>query len=165
MGILFINTLLPWGFSTHWWALHNQLLTGSCKLVIFKFSHSFNICCHYSVKKSLFSSFPQLCFLRFFFCFLAVLYRGAQASPAAVNRLQSTWAQELLHTCLTTPCLACVILVPRPEIKPTSPALEGRFLTTGPPRKSRLPRSSSEYQQTVYNNGFWGLNLSFLQII
>ena len=30
--------------------------------------------------------------------------------------------------------LACRILVPRPGIKPTSSALEGRFLTTGPPR-------------------------------
>ena len=28
---------------------------------------------------------------------------------------------------------ACGILVPRPGIKPTSPALQGRFLTTGPP--------------------------------
>ena len=28
------------------------------------------------------------------------------------------------------------ILVPPPEIEPTSPALEGRFLTTGPPGKS-----------------------------
>ena len=30
----------------------------------------------------------------------------------------------------------CGILVPRPGMKPTSPALEGRFLTTGPPGKS-----------------------------
>ena len=29
------------------------------------------------------------------------------------------------------------ILVPRPEMEPTSPALEGRFLTTGPPGKSQ----------------------------
>jgi len=28
--------------------------------------------------------------------------------------------------------VACGISVPRPEIKPTSPALQGRFLTTGP---------------------------------
>ena len=31
---------------------------------------------------------------------------------------------------------ACGILVPRPRITPESPALEGRFLTPGPPRKS-----------------------------
>ena len=37
--------------------------------------------------------------------------------------------------------VACGILVPWPGIKPVSPALEGRFLTTGPPGKS-LPSSS-----------------------
>ena len=31
---------------------------------------------------------------------------------------------------------ACGILVPRPGINPSSPALEGRFLTTGPPGRS-----------------------------
>ena len=36
-------------------------------------------------------------------------------------------------------CLApCGILVPPPGFKPTSPTLEGRFLTTGPPEKSLL---------------------------
>ena len=34
--------------------------------------------------------------------------------------------------------VACGTLVPQPGIKPTSPALEGRFLTTGPPGKSRM---------------------------
>ena len=32
---------------------------------------------------------------------------------------------------------ACGILVPRPEIKPVSSALEGGFLTSGPPGKSQ----------------------------
>ena len=31
---------------------------------------------------------------------------------------------------------ACGILVPRPGIEPESPALQDRFLTTGPPGKS-----------------------------
>ena len=31
---------------------------------------------------------------------------------------------------------ACGILVPQPGIEPVSPALPGRFLTTGPPGKS-----------------------------
>ena len=31
---------------------------------------------------------------------------------------------------------ACGLLVPQPGIKPVFPALEGRFLTTGPPRNS-----------------------------
>ena len=35
-------------------------------------------------------------------------------------------------SCSTT----CGILVPQPGIKPVSPALESRFLTTGPPGKS-----------------------------
>ena len=33
---------------------------------------------------------------------------------------------------------ACGILVPQPGMEPTSPALEGGFLTTGPPEKSLL---------------------------
>ena len=33
---------------------------------------------------------------------------------------------------------ACGILVPRPGIEPAFPALEGGFLTTGPPGKSLL---------------------------
>ena len=40
-------------------------------------------------------------------------------------------AQRLI--CPTT----CGILVPQSGIKPESPALEGRFLTTGPSRKSQ----------------------------
>ena len=35
--------------------------------------------------------------------------------------------------------VACGILVPRPGIEPTSPALEGGFFTTGPPGKSQFP--------------------------
>ena len=33
---------------------------------------------------------------------------------------------------------ACGILVPQPGIELVSPALEGRFLTTAPPRKSSI---------------------------
>ena len=33
--------------------------------------------------------------------------------------------------------MACGLLVPWPGIEPTSPGLQGRFLTTGPPGKSR----------------------------
>ena len=31
--------------------------------------------------------------------------------------------------------IACGILAPQPGVKPTSPAFQGRFLTTGPPEK------------------------------
>jgi len=36
---------------------------------------------------------------------------------------------------------ACGILVPYPGVKPASPALEVRFLTTGPPGKSLISLS------------------------
>ena len=50
------------------------------------------------------------------------LHCGTQASLAVVHRLS---------------CPAvCEILVPRPGIEATSPALEGGFLTTGSPEKS-----------------------------
>ena len=45
-------------------------------------------------------------------------------------------AQCLWHR-LSCPA-ACGILVPWPGIEPTSPALQSRFLTTGPPGKSPL---------------------------
>ena len=37
---------------------------------------------------------------------------------------------------------ACGILVPRPWMEPTSPALKGEILTTGPPRKSHICSSA-----------------------
>ena len=48
------------------------------------------------------------------------------------------WAPELTVSVVrvNTGLIACGILVPRSGIKPASPALEGRFLTTGPPGKS-----------------------------
>ena len=51
-------------------------------------------------------------------------------SLVVVCGLQSAWVQ--LFSCP----VACGILVPPPGIEPASPALEGRFLTTGPPGKS-----------------------------
>ena len=41
--------------------------------------------------------------------------------------LQQVWRVDLV---------ACGILFPRPGIEPTSPALHGVVLTTGPPQKS-----------------------------
>ena len=62
----------------------------------------------------------------FFFKFLVVLGLccGAQASLLVAHGLSSHAAHG--------------ILVHWPGIEPTSPALEGGFLTTGPPRKSLL---------------------------
>ena len=54
-----------------------------------------------------------------------------------------SWAQLWLMGSVVTACrfscsVACGILVPQPGIEPTSPALQGIFLTTGPPGKSLL---------------------------
>ena len=55
--------------------------------------------------------------------------------PRALERTGSVAAAHVLSSyCMGL--VACGILVPQPGIKPTSPVLEGGFLTTGPPGKS-----------------------------
>ena len=50
----------------------------------------------------------------------------------------SCGARALEHVGLVAPQhVVCGILASRPGIEPASPALEGRFLTTGPPGKSQ----------------------------
>ena len=58
---------------------------------------------------------------------------GSQLQHAR-SLLQSTGCLVVAHR-LSCP-VACGILVPQPGIKPMSPALQGRFLTTEPPGKS-----------------------------
>ena len=48
--------------------------------------------------------------------------------------LRRTSSVDVAHG-LSCPA-ACGLLVPRPGIEPTSPAMEGAFFTTGPPGKS-----------------------------
>ena len=54
----------------------------------------------------------------------------------------NSWALELVSWIIEARGLscsmACDILVPWPRIKSTSPALRGRFLTTGPPGNARF---------------------------
>ena len=63
-------------------------------------------------------------------------------SVVAACGLSSCGARALEHVgsvvaaCGLSCPATCRILVPRPRIEPTSPALEGGFLTTGPPGKS-----------------------------
>ena len=64
----------------------------------------------------------------------------------APERMDSVVCSTLTHSlrCTSSVVVACGlscpraygILVPQPGIEPVSPALEGRFLTTGPPGKS-----------------------------
>ena len=90
-------------------------------------------------------------YLFIYFIYLAVLGLscGAQdlhcgvRAPERAGRLLSScsaWAPERTASVVAARRLscpvACGILVPLPGIKPTSPALEGIFLTTGPPGKS-----------------------------
>ena len=55
-------------------------------------------------------------------CGTHALHCGVHASLVVAHRLSCP--------------AACGILIPQPGIEPMSPALEGRFLTSGPPRKS-----------------------------
>ena len=85
-------------------------------------------------------SFIAACRLFLAACRLLQLRRVS--SPVVAHGLQSTWAQQLqrmgsLVAARRVSCpTACGILVPQLGIEHTSPALEGRFLTTGPPGKS-----------------------------
>ena len=64
-------------------------------------------------------------------CIIWVLSLWCTDSLVAAHVLQSWGSVVAAHgfSCSVT----CGILVPRPVIEPTSPALQGRFLTTGPP--------------------------------
>ena len=68
----------------------------------------------------------------FYFIFLIVIYLTALGLSCG------TW--HLLLWTAQTPAVVCPtagrILVPQPRIEPASSALQGRFLTTGPPGKS-----------------------------
>ena len=65
-------------------------------------------------------------------------------SVVAVHGLYSWGTRALEYTgsavaaCGLSCPVACGMLVPWPGMESTSPALEGEFLTTGPPGKSRV---------------------------
>ena len=96
--------------------------------------------------------FPSLSlFFKFIYIFLAVSGLGCsmrglllwhagsslqcEGFPLVVAQAGSGVEAHGLHCPVT-----CGILVPRPGIKPMCPALEGGFLTTGPPGKSWISR-------------------------
>ena len=78
----------------------------------------------------------------FFFELLVVLVVARKLFVAACGLLPScgAWAPEHTGSLVVARRLGCPkvygILVPRPEMEPMSPALEGRFLTSGLPKKS-----------------------------
>ena len=80
---------------------------------------------------------------------------GARASHSGdfsccCSRTLSTWASVVMAHGLSCPD-ACGILVPRPGIEPTSPALAGGFITTGPPASVLM----TAFMQRIC--AFWGL--------
>ena len=58
-----------------------------------------------------------------------VVLRELQSTGVVLRELQSTEVHRI--NCL----VACGILVPGTGIEPASPALQGRFLITGPPKE------------------------------
>ena len=87
----------------------------------------------------------QCCLSIFFFLIVLALLGLVVAHEefVTVHRLLSScglWVPECTGSVVEVLELgcpaACGILVPWPRIEPSSPALEGRFLTTGPPGKS-----------------------------
>ena len=82
-------------------------------------------------------------FIIFFLIFI-YLFIWLHWVLVVARRLSSCGAQALEHVgsvvvvCGLGSPVACGILVPRPRIEPSSPALEGGFLTTAPPGKSHI---------------------------
>ena len=74
------------------------------------------------------------------FCFLGFFFLSIYLFMAVLSLSCGTRAPERMSSLVAAPGLscpaACGILVPRPGIEPMFPALEGGFLTTGPPEKS-----------------------------
>ena len=68
-------------------------------------------------------------------CRLFTVVRGllSNCGSQALERVGS-----VVVACRLSCPVACGTLVPQPGIEPTSPALEGGFLTTGPPGKSLI---------------------------
>ena len=73
------------------------------------------------------------------FIYLAALglSRGMQIFHCSPFSSCGTQADSVVALLGLSCSAACGILVPRPRIRPTFPALQGRFLTTETPRESR----------------------------
>ena len=92
----------------------------------------------------------------------------AVASAVADHRLEGAWTSAVL-TCRLSSCslrfLECGLSscgtraellqgmwdLPRPGVKPMSPALAGRFLTTGPPKKYQYQPFQTVWLPTGYS--------------
>ena len=77
---------------------------------------------------------------------LAGLPVPCAASLVAEPRLQSAWAQPVA-------LVACGVFVPRSEIEPASPVLDGGFLTRRPPGTS--PKLCHVSREHVFSSAQW----------
>ena len=110
------------------------------QIVVISLYSQFVECFHYEKVLILSNAFSAL-FEMIVFFFSFILLMQCIAYFVAEHGLQSTWVQQLWYrgyfSCGALAQLSCSeILVPLPVIEPTSPAMDGGFLTTGPPGKS-----------------------------
>ena len=77
------------------------------------------------------------------------------ATSLVVEQGPREWAQSLWHMGLVAPNH---VDLPGPGVEPMSPALVGRFLTTGPPGKSQI------YVFLIINHNITDLKLPFLDL-
>ena len=105
-----------------WWRGSRTLV-----MLIFPF-----ICLFFSL--NIWHFYPTMVYL---FIFLILAVPGLCCSARAFSSC-SKWGYSLGVARGLNCSSACGILVPQPGTKPASPALEGRFLTTGPPREDSL---------------------------
>ena len=82
------------------------------------------------------------------FTYVAMLGLGCSMPDLHTFRCAGSRAHRLFSSCfcLGFSCPSAVrILVPWPGIKPESPALKGRFSTTGPPGKPQRPTALDDH--------------------
>ena len=75
--------------------------------------------------------------------FIKSLYLSALGLSCGMQDLWLWCADSLISAHRLRSSAACGIIVPQPWFEPLSPALQGRFLTTGPPGKSLYFHSCS----------------------
>ena len=115
------------------------------------------------VPRSVASFFLFFFFLKIFIYLFIWLRRVLVAACGLLS--SGVWALKHMHwgsvvvACGLSCPAACGILVPRPGIEPASPALEGGFLTTGPPGKS------PELLFFLFPNLWYQMNIPRLVII
>ena len=96
-------------------------------------------------------------------CKMRTLFYTLNKEGKGLKKIVLKYVQQKIYLFFLSPW-ACGILVPRPGIKPTSPALQGGFLSTRPPEKSwGFPFKSSriwqEYWAPVKSRGLVGMLL------